>query len=79
MTQTAQISALATRVGTEFKNYLPKSGTAAKANADSQGNVFSDYYATKAALEALVAQVSKEDEDYGDVTGEPSDVDYGSI
>ena len=79
MTQTAQISALATRVGKEFKNYLPKSGTAAKANADSQGNVFPDFYATKEELEAIAAMISNEDEDYGSVLGSPTDVDYGSI
>ena len=79
MTQSEKISALATRVGSEFKKYLPKTATASKATADAQGNVFTDYYATKAALEALAATVSTEDEDYGDVTGQPSDVDYGSV
>ena len=79
MTQSGKVSALATRVGAEFKKYLKADGTAAKASADADGNKFTDYYATKSEVAALAKQVSNEDEDYGSVVGSSTDVDYGSI
>ena len=123
MTQSEKISALATRVGSEFKKYLPLAGGTMTGALNMGGKhingakyvygqwfnigagiassspaseilikqggwiysrtpaqILSDIGAASASeLAAIKETVSTADEDYGDVTGQPSDVDYGSI